>query len=364
MMQSMGVCISGVGIISPLGAHVAANWQALEGGVRAPDSVIRDFVPSAYVKRRYLRPLDDVTLRSIAMAGAAMEDCGAVFADIDPARVGIVVGSMFAGVGCIFEFKQACNEARKDGYLGLSPLHFPGMAFNSLSGQPAIEFGHAGPNSVVTAGLASGAIAIAKGAELIRSGKADVVIAGGAEMSHPFVRQRFAALKDTPAVVALGAHFEPAEAVCLFVLHRQDDARFPQSRVYGMLDGWRYGFLPEGCQAAGVARIAGAMPGWSAQNVAAVVASAYEDSPLACVEDAAFAQMFAQCPPVILRNKSQFGHALGAAGSLDCFHGLLYAREKLAGRGAVLVSALDPGGCCAFLRLSSVGAAGERSNGF
>lgn len=50
-----------------------------------------------------------------------------------------------------------------------------------------------------------------------------------------------------------------------------------------------------------------------------------------------------------------FGHALGAAGSLDLFHGLLHAGEELAGKGSVLVSALDPSGSCAFLRLSSEG---------
>ncbi len=349
------ICISGIGIVSPLGERVAENWRTLRAGQRAPVPEIRGFVPSAYVKRRYLRPLDDVTLRCIAMAGVAMEDSGAVFANIDPARVGVVVGSMFAGVGCIFEFKQACCEARRDGYLGLSPLYFPGIAFNSLSGQLAIEFGHTGPNSVVNAGLASGLVSVAKGAELIRSGKADVVIAGGAEMSHSFIRQKFAALRDTSAVTALGRDFEPAEGVCLFVLHRGDDERFPRDRVYGTLQGWRYGFLPEGCRPEDIARVVQAMPGWNAEDVRAAVACAYAASPLAAAEDAALVQLLSQDKPAVLRNKEQFGHALGAAGSLDLFHGLLHAGEELAGKGSVLVSALDPSGSCAFLRVRSDG---------
>lgn len=356
MMRSPSeISVSGIGIVSPLGERVAENWGALRAGKRAPAPEIRGFDPSGYVKRRYLRPLDDVTLRSIAMAGAAMEDAGAAFADIDPARVGVVVGSMFAGVGCIFEFKQACREARQDGYLGLSPLHFPGIAFNSLSGQPAIEFGYTGPNSVINAGLASGLVAVAKGAELIRSGKADVIIAGGAEMSHPFIRQKFAVLRDAPAVAALGRDFEPAEAVCLFVLHRREDDRFPRSRVYGTLQSWRYGFLPEGCRPDGIARAVRAMPGWNAEDVRAVVACAYGASPLAAAEDAAFGQLFSPAKPAVLRNKEHFGHTLGSAGSLDLFHGLLHAGEELAGKGSVLVSALDPSGNCAFLRLFSKG---------
>lgn len=355
MYKEPGICISGIGVVSPLGERVSENWESLKSGRCAPVPEIRGFIPSDYVKRRYLKPLDDVAVRCIAMTRVAMQDSGVDPLDIDPARVGVVVGSMFAGVGCIFQFKQDCYEAKQDNYLDLSPTYFPGIAFNSLSGQPAIEFGYTGPNSVVNAGFASGLLAVIKGLELIRSGKADVVIAGGAEMSHTFIRQKFSVLRNSSSVGLMGSNFQPSEAVCLFVLHKEDDQRFSRSRVYGMVQGWRYGFMPEGCSPDSVSRAIRSIPGINEDDVRAVVASSYGNSPLSEVEDTAVQQLLGANPSILLRNKENFGHALGASSGLDLFHGLMYSREELANKGTVLVNALDPGGNYAFVTLRSEG---------
>lgn len=352
MPEPANVYVSGIGILSPLAAGVEENWSAVKSGQRALASEISGFTPSQYVKRRYLKPLDDVTLRCIGMAGAAIADSAIDMSAIDPARVGVVIGSVFAGIGCIFEFKQACREVLRDGQAGISPLHFPGVVFNSLSGQPAIEFNCRGPNSVVNAGLASGLVAVIRGIEYIRSGKADVVIAGGAEMSHPFIRRKFEVMKDAPQVAALGEDFRPAEAVCLFLLRREDDPRFGCGRHYATAAAWRHGFLPEGCTREGIGRMVEGLPPAVRRQVGAVVLSSPRDSALASAEEAAMRDVLAPGTPELLCNKGNFGHALGAAGSLDVFHGSMLVRDRVLGNAsATLVNAIDPAGNCACLVL-------------
>lgn len=350
-MSAQQICISGIGLVTPLGQRVADNWAALKNDQRAASTEIKGFKALDYIKRRYLRPLDDVTIRCIAMTGAAMQDAGVKIEDFDPARVGIVVGSMFAGIGCIFNFKQTCYEGRQENYVGLSPLYFPGIVFNALSGQPAIEYGYTGPNAVVNAGFVSGLLAVIKGIEYIQTGKADVVIAGGAEMSHSFIRQKYVVQKNDPAIESLGTDFQPAEAVCLFVLHRGNDQRFSRDTVYAMVEGWRYGFQPNGFTSDGLAREIMSIPALAGNDLGAVVMSSYEGSSLSQYEGKAIQKLFATRNPVLLRNKKNFGHTLGASASLDLFHGLLFARNQEKYAGTVLVNALDPGGNYAFLSI-------------
>src|SRR5476649_1660493 len=85
-------------------------------------------------------------------------------------------------------------------------------------------------------------MAIIKGIEYIICGKADVVVAGGAEMSHPFIRHKFALESTKAPIREMGPGFRPSEAVCLFVLHKEDDERFVRGQRYGTIEGWTSGF--------------------------------------------------------------------------------------------------------------------------
>lgn len=351
MQPSDKISISGIGIVSPLGERVSENRDALEKDARTQLFRITSFKASDYITRRYLRPLDDVTIRCIAMAAEAMRDAGVDNEALDPAQIGVVVGSMYAGIGCIFNFKQTCYEGRENGYVGLSPLYFPGIVFNSLSGQPAIEFGYTGPNAVVNGGFSSGLLAVIKGIEYIRSGKADVVIAGGAEMSHPFIREKYEIRKSDPRLTALGPDFTLSEAVCLFVLHREDDPRFTKKFRYATVSGWRYGFLPKGCSKSGLAGAMKAIPNLRRDALDAVVMSGYKNSPLYLCEKDAVDEVFSSDSPVLLNNKNNFGHTLGASGSLNLFHGLLALKSEAGRSGMTLINALDPNGNFAFLTL-------------
>lgn len=351
MQQTDKICISGVGVISSLGQRVSENWDRLRNKQTASSSEVLGFKASDYIKRRYLRPLDAATIHCIAMTAAALQDAGVNTETIEAARIGIVIGSMYAGIGCIFDFKKTCYEGRQDNYLGLSPLYFPGIVFNSLSGQPAIEFGYTGPNVVVNTGMASGLLAVIKGIEYIQSGKADVIIAGGAEMSYPFIRQKYKLQKNDPAIAMLGPDFQPAEAACLFVLHRENDPRFHNAKKYATVEGWRYGFMPEGCSTNSLVQVIQSIPEPQRDLLETVVMDSYKNSPLFEYESQAIGEMFASRNLTTLCNKENFGHTLGASGSLNLFHGLFFSREQRTTPGSILVNSLDPCGNYAFLTL-------------
>jgi 3-oxoacyl-[acyl-carrier-protein] synthase II len=342
------VSISGIGVLSPLGAGPAQHRCALERNLQARTLRIEGFRASDYIKRRYLRPLDDVTLRCIAMSAEAIRDAGVAESGLDPSRIGVVLGSMYAGIGCIFNFKQACFQSRAETYLGLSPLYFPGIVFNSLSGQPAIELKYTGPNAVVNAGFTSGLLAVIKGIEYIRSGQADVVIAGGAEMHHPYLEEKYERRHADPRLAAVGSGFKLSEAVCLFVMHRADDARFGSRAPYASVCSWRCGFLPEGYRGDGLAKALSCMSETEYGPVDTLVTCSCEGSPMYEHERASIDRAFTTAPPRLLGNKGNFGHTLGASGALNLLQGLLDSGGGSTER-RTLVNSLDPNGNFALL---------------
>ena len=350
--NSQQIGISGIGVLSPLGAGAAQHRDALKQDRRPETFAITDFNARQYIKRRYLRPLDQVTVHCIAMAAEAMRDAQLDSDTLNPERVGVVIGSMYAGIGCIFDFKQACHEAQAENYLGLSPLHFPGIVFNSLSGQPAIEFGFTGPNSVINAGFSSGLLAIIKGAETIRAGQADVVIAGGAEMTHPYLHEKYQVRRADRRLNSLAADFQLSEAVCLFVLHRVDDSRFPAAHRYASLNGWSYGFQADGYAGDGLSKAMHRALDGSDRSITRVVTSTDPHDPLHEHESRALHRALAGSALRLLHNQRHFGRTLGASGSLNLLHCLLDPALGDAEEDALaLVNSLDPNGSFALLTL-------------
>ncbi|WP_444997945.1 beta-ketoacyl synthase N-terminal-like domain-containing protein [Aliikangiella sp. IMCC44359] len=366
MNKNNKICISGIGVVSALGEQIESHHSILSQREMANQPYdFKNFKPANYIKRRYLRPLDEVTIRSICMVQAALNDSGVDTNELLSNRVGLVLGSVFAGIGCIFDFKQTCYEGKKNNYLGLSPLFFPGIVFNSVSGQPAIEFGFTGPNTVVNSGLSSGLLAIAKGAEYIRAGKADVMIAGGTEMMHPFIQRKFQLEKNSNKIKSLGSSFSLGEATCLFVLHRDDDKRFAMSNRYATIESWQYGFCPENLNSNTLKNaMHKCLKGADLESLSAIVTDSYPGSPVAKRELDSINEIVCDLAIPLLNNKKLFGHTLGASGSLNLLQSLLHLKNKklmnenTIGKDtknkSVLVNSIDPEGNFALMSLKSV----------
>src|SRR6202023_2064633 len=196
------VVVTGAGVVSPLGDSPAALHRALAAGTSARKPVelfetsgigcheageIRPFDPQAYVGERNLRPLDRTSRLLVVAAQLALADSGwAAGGQLRQtgtpggaaAEVGLVVGTTFCSVRTIAEFDR---RALRLGPTHARPLDFANIGLNAATGQAAIWHGLRGVNSTLAGGEASGLQAIAQAAELVRAGRADAVLAGGAE---------------------------------------------------------------------------------------------------------------------------------------------------------------------------------------
>jgi 3-oxoacyl-[acyl-carrier-protein] synthase II len=194
------VVVTGAGVVSPLGDSPAALHRALAEGASARKAIelfetagigcseageIRPFDPQGYVGERNLRPLDRTSRLLVVAAQLALADSGWAPggqprpAGTQPAaEVGLVVGTTFCSVRTIAEFDR---RALRLGPTHASPLDFANSVINAAAGQAAIWHGLRGVNSTLAGGEASGLQAIAQATELIRAGRAEAVLAGGAE---------------------------------------------------------------------------------------------------------------------------------------------------------------------------------------
>ncbi len=187
------VVVSGSGIVSPLGDSSQVVFQALcegrsalidvdlfstelMGGLQAGE--IKDFLPQPYLGKRNFRPLD----RTGRLAGAAvqmtLENGGCTDEMREEQLVGLILGTMFGGLHTIAEFDRMGVTL---GPKFVKPLDFANTVINAASGQTAIWHKLRGVNSTIATGGSAGLQALAYGMDLIRSGRSDTLVTGGAD---------------------------------------------------------------------------------------------------------------------------------------------------------------------------------------
>jgi len=193
------VVITGAGALSPLADSPAALHAALCAQTSALKEIelfpldaagnvadlgprhageIRPFEPKDYLGERNLRPVDRTARLLLVAAQQALESSGWTAERRAEREVGLVLGTTFCSVRTIAEFDR---RALQLGPSYASPMDFANSVINAAAGQAAIWHDLRGVNSTVAAGEASGLLALAYAADLIRSGRADAVLAGGAE---------------------------------------------------------------------------------------------------------------------------------------------------------------------------------------
>ena len=189
------VVITGLGCISPLGNNVETMWAELLKGSCAIDYIhsldatelpvkiaaeVKDFRPEDFgIDRAMIRHNDRYALYAIAATAQAMRDSGLeVGKDIDPTRLGCAIGS---GVGGIQTFCREHTSLLQNGSRGVSPLFIPEMIANIASGNTAIVFHAEGPNLPVVTACATGTHSVGEAYRMIREGRAEAMITGGAE---------------------------------------------------------------------------------------------------------------------------------------------------------------------------------------
>ncbi len=199
------VVITGLGATTPLGGDVASTWRAALAGESGARTLPNDWaetygiavsfaaqlkVPSVDVlPRPETKRMDPSAQYAIIAAREAWAHAGSP--EVDPERLGAVVSS---GIGGIWTTLDAWDTMREKGARRVLPMTVPMLMPNSPAAYVELEFGaRAGAHALVSA-CASGAEAIGYACEMIRTGRADVVVAGGTEAAiHPMPLAAFAA---------------------------------------------------------------------------------------------------------------------------------------------------------------------------
>jgi beta-ketoacyl-acyl-carrier-protein synthase II len=254
------VVVTGLGAVTPLGLDAPSTWDAAVSGrsgvdwIRSFDasdypvriaSEVKGFEPEAVVGPKDARRLERNVVLAVAAAREAWADAGVD--GIDPARAGILVGSAVGGIVGILEQDDVRRER---GHNRVSPWFLPNVLVDSASGQIAIDLGLRGPNYAPVSACATGSHAVGEGAETIRRGDADVVLAGGTEACmHPVILAGFCAMRGLVAEEedptrasrpfdATRAGFVMGEGACVMALEDLERAVGRGARVYAEVLGY------------------------------------------------------------------------------------------------------------------------------
>ncbi|MBS1752341.1 MAG: beta-ketoacyl-ACP synthase II [Bacteroidetes bacterium] len=193
-MNLKRVVVTGIGALTPLGNSVQEYWHGLVNGVSGADAItlfdaskfktrfaceLKNFEPTNFLDRKEARKIDRFTQTALACSDEAVKSAGISKDLVNPDRVGVIFSS---GIGGLITFQQEVTEfALGDGTPRFNPFFIPKMILDIAAGQISMRHGFRGPNYAVVSACASSTHAIMDAFNLLRLGKADIILAGGSE---------------------------------------------------------------------------------------------------------------------------------------------------------------------------------------
>ncbi|MCC7454283.1 MAG: beta-ketoacyl-ACP synthase II [Crocinitomix sp.] len=193
-MELKRVVITGLGALTPIGNTIDEYWNSLKAGVSGAARItrfdaekfktqfaceVKNFNVDDFIDRREARRLDPFSQYAIVSASEAMVDSGIDVEKIDLERAGVIWGS---GIGGLTTFQEEANGfALGDGTPRFNPFFIPKMIVDIAAGHISMKYGLRGPNYVTVSACASSNNAMIDAFNLIRLGKADIIVSGGSE---------------------------------------------------------------------------------------------------------------------------------------------------------------------------------------
>jgi 3-oxoacyl-[acyl-carrier-protein] synthase II len=358
-MNKPDVVITGLGATTPLGGDVASTWDAMLAGRSGVSALTQEWAaqltvriaaqlavePSEVLDRVRLRKLDRSQAMALIAAAEAWSDAGLVGAGIDGERLGTVVGS---GIGGAQTLLAQDDILEASGPRKVSPHTVPMLMPNGPAAYVGLEYGAQAGVHAPTSACATGAESIAWGLDMIRSGRADIVIAGGTEaVIHPLPMAGFASMRamstrnDEPEKASRPWDkgrdgFVLGEGAGIIILERAEHAAARGARVYARLAGAGmtsdgYDIVQPHPQGLGAARaIAKALldSDLAGSDIAHVNAHATSTS-VGDIAEVAALQAAIGGNAVLTATKSMTGHLLGAAGALESIATILAIHDSI-----------------------------------
>ena len=193
-MELKRVVVTGLGAITPIGNTIDEYWNGLINGVSGADMItlfdaskfktkfaceIKGFEPTAFLEKKEARKIDRFTQTALVASDQAVKDAGITKDNVNTDRVGVVFAS---GIGGLITFQEeVMNFAKGDGTPRFNPFFIPKMILDIAAGQISMRHGFRGPNFAVVSACASSTNAMMEASNLIRLGKADIILTGGSE---------------------------------------------------------------------------------------------------------------------------------------------------------------------------------------
>ena len=367
-MNKRRVVVTGMGIVSPVGRGLKANWAGITSGKSAISKIssfdTTDFVakvagqvpygtddgqfnPDTVMSPKEQRHVDPFIIYGLAAAMDAMEDSGyKAETEEQQLRSGVLMG---AGIGGLQTIEQGALTVRDQGPRRLSPFFIPSALINLTSGHVSIKYGFKGPNHAVVTACATGTHAIGDAARIIANNEADVMIAGGSEAAicplgvAGFAQARALSTKynDTPELASRPWDknrdgFVMGEGGGALVLEEYEHAKKRGAKIYAEVVGYAmtgdaYHITAHGGNG-GLRAMQTALKyaGLNPEDVDYINAHG-TSTPLGdMVEFNAVKAVFGENKKVSMSStKSTIGHLLGAAGAVEAIYSILAMQNSL-----------------------------------
>ena len=257
------IVITGMGVISPLGNDIDTFWNNIQAGACGIDRIthfdasrldakiageVKNFDPTLYMDKKDARKMALFTQYAVAAAVQAWKDSGLKDGDFNPDTTGVILGN---GIGGIEIFEESHKKMLESGPDRMLPMTVPLMIMNEAAGNIAMQLQLHGPALTNATACSSGTDAIGLALDLIRSGRADVVITGGTEAAiTEFSMGGFCMLKalstaynDNPTKASRPFDknrdgFVMAEGAGILILESEEHAKKRGAKIYAELAGY------------------------------------------------------------------------------------------------------------------------------
>ena len=357
-MTRPDVVVTGLGATTPLGGDVASTWDAMLAGRSGVSALTQEWAqqlpvriaaqlavdPADVIDRVKLRRLDRSEAIALIAAHQAWADAG-LGDDVDRERLAVSVGT---GIGGALTLLAQDDILEESGPRRVSPHTVPMLMPNGPAAWVGLELGAQAGVHCVASACATGAEAIAQGLDIIRSGRADIVVAGGTEaVVHALPIAGFASMRamstrnDDPERASRPWDkgrdgFVLGEGAAVVVLENAEHAAARGARVYARLAGSGItsdGFdivqpHPEGAGFVRAVRKALVDADLTGADIAHVNAHA-TSTPVGDMAEIVGLRQAIRDHPVLTATKSMSGHLLGAAGALESVATILAIHEDV-----------------------------------
>lgn len=366
-MNRPRVVVTGMGVVSPAGWDLETFWSHLlelrvpigrlqgfstEGLRTRIAAQIRGLELEAFLDRRTVRRYDRHALYAAIAGQQALEASGLDLEREDRDRIGVIVGSAHGAIGAIqAQFETIASRNGNPWADAMSPYAMPHASQNTAASALAIRHGLRGPNTCVFTACAAGAHAIGEAAEKIQIGKADVMLAGGADASitryciHGYSKIGAMSSHNEDPLRALRPFdrtrdgFVMGEGSAILVLEEEDHARRRGARIHGEIAG--YGLANDATHLTNISE--------EGRGIRASMTAALRDAGVdaaqidyvsthgsgtiindRCETRAIHAALGARATKIPCNStKPLTGHMMGAAGAVETIITLLQMREGL-----------------------------------